>query len=111
MFPLRLPTVSTNKVKVIPLWLQTVSINKVKVVSLRYIVYQSIKLDWSHIGYRLDQSIKYEGVSINNQPIPFSMDRDGHDFHALFQYMSYTWVQNCTCIEPFFNKILNVKHG
>ena len=27
----------------------------------------------------------YEGVSINNQPIPFPMDRDGHDFHALFQ--------------------------
>ena len=26
-------------------------------------------------------------VSINNQPIPFPMDRDGHDFHALFQYM------------------------
>ena len=38
----------------------------------------------------------YEGVSINNQPIPFPMDRDGHDFHALFQYMFYTWVQNCT---------------
>ena len=53
----------------------------------------------------------YEGVSINNQPIPFSMARDGHDFHALFQYMFYTWVQNCTRIESFFNKILNVKHG
>ena len=23
--------------------------------------------------------------------------------------MFYTWVQNCTCIESFFNKILNVK--
>ena len=32
----------------------------------------------------------YEGVSINNQPIPFPMDRDGHDFQALFQYMFYT---------------------
>ena len=53
----------------------------------------------------------YMGVSINNQPIPFPMDRDGHDFHALFQYMFYTWVQNCTHIESFFNKILNVKHG
>ena len=53
----------------------------------------------------------YEGMSINNQPIPFPMDRDGHDFHALFQYMFYTWVQNCTHIESFFNKILNVKHG
>ena len=53
----------------------------------------------------------YEGVSINTQPIPFPMDRDGHDFHALFQYMFYTWVQNCTRIESFFNKILNVKHG
>ena len=53
----------------------------------------------------------YEGESIGNQPIPFSMDRDGHDFHALFQYMFYTWVQNCTPIESFFNKILNVKHG
>ena len=36
----------------------------------------------------------YEGVPINNQPIPFPIDRDGHDFHALFQYMFYTWVQN-----------------
>ena len=54
---------------------------------------------------------KYEGVSINNQPIPFPMDRDGHDFHALFQYMFYTWVQNCTRIESFFNSLLNVKHG
>ena len=44
-------------------------------------------------------SSKYEGVSINNQPIPFPMNRDGHDFHALFQYMFYTWVQNCTHIE------------
>ena len=24
---------------------------------------------------------------------------------------SYTWVQNYTPIESFFNKILNVKHG
>ena len=31
------------------------------------------------------------------------MDRDGHDFHVLFQYTFYTWVQNCTLIEPFFN--------
>ena len=53
----------------------------------------------------------YEGVSIKKQPIPFPMDRDGHDFHVLFQYMFYTWVQNCTRIESFFNKILNVKHG
>ena len=53
----------------------------------------------------------YEGVSINNQPIPFPMDRDGHEFHALFQYMIYTWVQNYTRIESFFNKILNAKHG
>ena len=53
----------------------------------------------------------YEGMSINNQPIPFPMDWDGHDFHALFQYMIYTWVQNCTCIKSFFNKILNVKPG
>ena len=55
--------------------------------------------------------IKYEGVLINNQPIPCPMDRDGHDFHALFQYMFCTLVQNCTRIESFFNKILNVKHG
>ena len=45
----------------------------------------------------------YEGESISNQPIPIPMDRDGHDFHALFQYMYYTWVQNCTRIESFFN--------
>ena len=48
---------------------------------------------------------------VNIQPIPFPMDRDGHDFHALFQYMFYTWVQNCTRLGSFFNKILNVKHG
>ena len=53
----------------------------------------------------------YKGVPINNQLIPLPMDRDGHDFHALFQYMFYTWVQNCTRIESFFNKILNVRHG
>ena len=41
----------------------------------------------------------YEGESISNQPIPFPMDRDGHDFHALFQCMFYTWVQNCTRID------------
>ena len=41
-------------------------------------------------------------MSINNQPIPFPMGRDAHDFHALFQYMFYTWVQNCTHIESFF---------
>ena len=29
----------------------------------------------------------YEGKSISNQPIPFSIDRDTQDFHALFQYM------------------------
>ena len=55
--------------------------------------------------------LQYEGVSINNQTIPFPMDQDGHDFHALFQYMIYTWVQNYTRIESFFNKISNVKHG
>ena len=37
------------------------------------------------------------------------MDRGSHDFHALFQYMIYTWVQNYTRIESFFNKTLNVK--
>ena len=40
----------------------------------------------------------YEGESISDQPNLFPMDRDGHDFHALFQYMFYTWVQNCTRI-------------
>ena len=29
----------------------------------------------------------YEGKSISNQPIPFPIDRDTKDFHALFQYM------------------------
>ena len=53
----------------------------------------------------------YEGESTSNQHIPFTMDRDVHDFHALFQYMFYTWLQNCTLIKSFFNKILNVKHG
>ena len=27
----------------------------------------------------------YEGESISNQPIQFPMDRDGHDFHALYR--------------------------
>ena len=31
-----------------------------------------------------------EGESISNQPIPFPIDRYGHDFHALFRYMFYT---------------------
>ena len=26
----------------------------------------------------------YEGKSINNQPIPFPIDQDTQDFHALF---------------------------
>ena len=30
---------------------------------------------------------EYEGKSISNQPIPFPVDRDTQDFHALFQYM------------------------
>ena len=57
------------------------------------------------------QSELYKGESISNQPIPFSMNRDGHDFQALFQYMFYTREQNYTLIESFFDKILNVKHG
>ena len=57
------------------------------------------------------KELRYEGLSINKQPVPFPMDQDGHDCHVLFQYMIYTWVQNYTCIESFFNKILNVKHG
>ena len=56
-------------------------------------------------------NVEYEGESISNQPIPFPMDLDGHDFHALFKYMIYIWVQNYTCIGSFLNKILNVKHG
>ena len=40
----------------------------------------------------------YEGESTSNQPIPFPMDWDGHDFHALFQYIFYPRVQNCTRI-------------
>ena len=47
----------------------------------------------------------YEGESISNQAIPFPMDRDGHDFHALFQYMFHTCVENCTLID------VEVKHG
>ena len=47
----------------------------------------------------------YEGESISNQPIPFPIDRDGHDFQALFQYMFYT------LYKIIFNKVLNVKHG
>ena len=34
------------------------------------------------------------------------MDRDGHDFHALFQYMFYTWIQTCTLFESFLSSPL-----
>ena len=53
----------------------------------------------------------HEGESISNQTIPFPIDRDGHDFHALFQHIFYMCLQNCTRFESIFNKILNVKHG
>ena len=49
--------------------------------------------------------LTYEGESISSQPVPFPMDRDGHDFHALFQYMFIFWVQNCTHIDSTLNKI------
>ena len=39
------------------------------------------------------------------------MDGNGHNFHALFQYMFYTWVQYCTLIELFFNLLLTVKNA
>ena len=38
------------------------------------------------------------------------MDRDGHDFYALFQYMFYTWVQNLTRIEEIA-QALGISHG
>ena len=47
----------------------------------------------------------YKGESISNQAIPFPMDRDGQDFHALFQYMFHTCVENCTLID------VEVRHG
>ena len=69
----------------------------------------------AHCGYILFIfivfGVSYKGMSINNQPIPFPMDETVTLFHALFQYMIYTWVQNYTRNESFFNKILNVKHG
>ena len=33
--------------------------------------------------------LSYKNESISNKPIPFSMDRDGHDMYALFQYTLY----------------------
>ena len=74
-------------------------------------MYTPINPSFTIQKWGLRESKLYEGESISNQPNPFPMDRDGHDFHALFQYMFYTWVQNCTSIESFLNKILNVKHG
>ena len=74
-------------------------------------LYRYVFVMSSSAPFELASSEFYEGVSINNLPIPFPMDRDGHDFHSLFQYMFYTWVQNCTRVESFFNKILNVKNG
>ena len=53
--------------------------------------------------------MKHEGESISNQPIPYLVDRDGHDFRALLQYMFYTWLLNCTLVDSLLNKILNVK--
>ena len=38
------------------------------------------------VQHRASEHI-YEGKSISNLPIPFPIDRDTHDFHALFQYM------------------------
>ena len=54
-------------------WIFAPSISKVCVSIIRW---------WALIR-------SYEGESISNQPIPFPMDRDGHDFHALFQYMFF----------------------
>ena len=79
-------------------------------------VWPGLKVFWPSKDNSAGQSDRkkkkrYECESISNQPIPFQIDRDNHDFHALFQYMFYMWVQNCTLIESFFNKTLNVKHG
>ena len=49
---------------------------------------------------------RYEGESISNQPFPFPISQDGHDFHVLFQYMFYMWVQKCTLFKLFFNNNL-----
>ena len=54
------------------------------------------------VGYIYTQTSFIEGEPKGNQPILYRMDRDGHDFHALFQYVYYKWVQNCTLIESFF---------
>ena len=62
------------------------------------IITNSQSLDKIDISYIWPWRRMYEGGSISNQLIPFPIDRDGHDFHALFQYMFYTWVQNCTRI-------------
>ena len=48
----------------------------------------------------------YEGESRSIQVIPFPMDRDIHVFHALFQYMFYTWIRNCTLIESLFKVVI-----
>ena len=53
----------------------------------------------------------YEGESISNQPIQFPIDRNGHDFHVFVSIHVLYVGTNCTLIEPFFNQILNVKHG
>ena len=43
----------------------------------------------------------YKGESISNQPIPFPMDRDGHDFHALFQYMFLYVGTTSACLSSY----------
>ena len=64
-----------------------------------YIRNISIKLfeNWDICQNEMSFKVLYEGVSINNQRIPFPMDRDGHDFHAFSIYVLYMGTQLHTC--------------
>ena len=70
-------------------------------------------LRWKFLSVHIldKNSISYMRASQLVTRFPFPLDRDGHDFHTLVQYMFKTRVQRCTLMESLFNKILNVKQG
>ena len=47
-------------------------------------VYKSV---WGFVCGLIVMQQRDEGKSISNEPIPFPIDRDTQDFHALFQDM------------------------
>ena len=53
-----------------------------------YVFYVSTNYKNKLTDFQAQLGLRYEGgKSISNQPIPFPIDRDTQDFHALFQYI------------------------